>query len=56
MVMSAVGLYGRCPERGRGPWTETTRRVGGDEVSKYAEPGAVAIRLVRRTVQLAWNL
>lgn len=49
MVTSAVGVYGRCPGRGRGPWTETTRRVDGDEVSMYAEPGAVVMRLVRRT-------
>jgi len=48
-VNRAVGVYGMYPGRGPGPWTETTRRVEGDDVSMYAEPGAVVIRLVRRT-------
>ena len=48
-VNRTVGVYGICPWRGPGPWTETTRRVEGDDVSMYAEPGAVVIRLVRRT-------
>ena len=45
----AVGVYGVFAGRGPGPWTETTRRVDGADVSMYAEPGAVVIRLVRRT-------
>jgi hypothetical protein len=49
IVNRTVGVYGICPWRGPGPWTETTRRVEGDDVSMYAEPGAVVIRLVRRT-------
>jgi hypothetical protein len=32
-----------------GPWIETTRRVDGEDVSMYADPGAVVMRLVRRT-------
>jgi len=48
-VNRTVGVYGICPWRGPGPWTETTTRVEGDDVSMYAEPGAVVIRLVRRT-------
>lgn len=44
-----VGVYGVFGGSGRGPWMETTRRVEGDDVSMYADPGAVVIRLVRRT-------
>jgi hypothetical protein len=44
-----VGVYGVLGGRGRGPWIETTRRVEGDDVSRYADPGAVVIKLVRRT-------
>jgi len=45
-----VGVYGVFGGRGRGPWIETMRRVDGEDVSMYADPGAVVTRLVRRTL------
>jgi len=58
MVNWTVGVYGVFGGSGRGPWIETTSLVDGDEVSMYADPGAVVIKLVRRTTiskGKSWN-
>ena len=49
MLNWTVGVYAVVGGSGRGPWMETTSLVDGDEVSRYADPGAVVIKLVRRT-------
>jgi len=49
MLSCRVGVYGVLGGSGCGPWTETKRRVDGEDVSMYAEPGAEEMRLVRRT-------
>jgi hypothetical protein len=49
IVNWTVGVYGVPGGSGRGPWIEVTSRVAGEEVSTYADPGAVVTRLVRRT-------
>lgn len=51
MLSWRVGVYDDVEGRGRGPWIETTRRVEGEEVSMYADPGAVVINPVRITIQ-----
>jgi len=49
MANWTVGVYGVFGGSGRGPWIETTSLVEGDEVSMYADPGALVIKPVRRT-------
>jgi hypothetical protein len=50
ILSCTVGVYAEVEGRGRGPWIETTRRVDGEDVSMYADPGAVVIRPVRMTI------
>ena len=49
MLKWTVGVYGVFGGSGRGPCIETTSLVEGEEVSIYADPGALVTRLVRRT-------
>jgi hypothetical protein len=49
MLSLREGVYGLFEGSGRGPWIDTTSRVDGDDVSRYADPGADGIRLARMT-------